>query len=233
MYVAGVSSRSVLLSSSESMSKVSINSWRASLVTRFPTSHFLELLISIRNAILAKHGLDRFRKDLPVVFEVFRHLLYIRSRPTHPLNRLRDGLVNVAQCHAHITKRRRIGQISLKPRNAEFVGKHAEQCIASFAVALRVFELNRVDFMRHSRRTNLPINRFLADIIHRNIEPEILVNVNQNVRKHSNCIEQFGHPVMVFDLRCNGVDFNPTHVFEKLCCFPTVERCVNATEIAE
>lgn len=63
-----------------------------------------------------------------------------------------------------------------------------------------VFEVNRVNFMRHGGRTNLTSNGFLFEVVKGDITPDVTVKVDQNGVEARNAIKQFSNVVVRFDL---------------------------------
>ena len=53
-------------------------------------------------------------------------------------------------------------------------------CIRQPKVAFRVFEINRVDFVRHGRRTNFPLDRFLLEVANGNVAPDITAEIDKD-----------------------------------------------------
>ncbi len=62
-----------------------------------------------------------------------------------------------------------------------------------------VFEVDRVNFMRHGGRTNLTSNGFLFEVVKGDITRQYS-KVDQNSVEARNAIKQFGNVVVRFDL---------------------------------
>jgi hypothetical protein len=67
-------------------------------------------------------------------------------------------------------------------------------------VAFRVFEVDRVDLVRHGRRTDFAGFELLLEVAQRDVAPDVAVQVQQDGVGAREGVEQFGHVVVRFDL---------------------------------
>ena len=72
--------------------------------------------------------------------------------------------------------------------------------IRNAQVTFRVFEVNWVDFMRHGRRADFACNGFLFEEAHRNVAPNITIEIDQNRIETTDSIEQFCDVIVWLDL---------------------------------
>ena len=69
-------------------------------------------------------------------------------------------------------------------------------------ITLRIFEVNRVDLMRHSARTNFSGFDLLLEVLHRDILPEVTVHIHHNGIDTLHCIKNSRKVIIVRNLRC-------------------------------
>ena len=55
------------------------------------------------------------------------------------------------QRDAEIAQHRRVGQVALPARDRQLVGEEAQQGIGQSEIALGIFEVDRIDLVRHGR----------------------------------------------------------------------------------
>ncbi len=67
-------------------------------------------------------------------------------------------------------------------------------------IALGVFEVDRVHFVRHGRRANLARNGLLFEMVQRHITPDITIEINQDGVKAGDAVEHFGNIVVRLNL---------------------------------
>src|SRR5690606_41550137 len=75
--------------------------------------------------------------------------------------------------YARVAEYGRVREVALQSRYRKFGRKMFEQGIGNPQVSLGIFEVDRVNFMRHGRRTNLALGDFLLEIIHRDVGPDV------------------------------------------------------------
>ena len=70
----------------------------------------------------------------------------------------------IAERNAKVALHGRIREISLPAGNRQFLGKMAEHRTGHAEVAFRIFEIDRVDLVRHRRRADFVPGHFLAEV---------------------------------------------------------------------
>ena len=106
----------------------------------------------------------------------------------------------ITDTHAEVTQHGRVGQVTLPAGNRQFACQMLQYRVGKAQIPFGVFEVDRVNFMRHGGRTNLTSNGFLFEVVKGDITPDVTVKVDQNGVEARNAIKQFGNVVVRFDL---------------------------------
>ena len=106
----------------------------------------------------------------------------------------------ITDTHAEVTQHGGVGQVTLPAGNWQFACQVLQYRVGKAQIPFGVFEVNRVNFMRHGGRTNLTSNGFLFEVVKGDITPDVTVKVDQNGVEARNAIKQFGNVVVWFDL---------------------------------
>ena len=75
-----------------------------------------------------------------------------------------------------------------------------QQCVGQAEIAFRIFKINRIDFVRHRRGTDLAGFQLLPEQTQRDIAPDVAVKVDQNRIDTDKGVEQLGQSIVRFDL---------------------------------
>ena len=75
-----------------------------------------------------------------------------------------------------------------------------EQCIGDAEVAFGVFEVDRIDLVRHRGGTDFAFLELLLEEVHRDVAPNVAVEVDEDRVGALDFMEEFGHVVVRFDL---------------------------------
>ena len=107
---------------------------------------------------------------------------------------------------------------TLPAGNREFLSKEGKEGVSHAEVAFGVFEVNRVDLMRHCGRTDFAFFELLLEVVQGDVAPDIAVQVDQDRVGTSNGIEEFSHVVMRFDLNRVRIECQVQTVFHDIAC---------------
>src|SRR5574344_2794174 len=81
-----------------------------------------------------------------------------------------------------------------------------EDGVGNAQVAFGVFEVDRVDLVRHGRGADFTGDSLLLEVTQRNVAPHIAIEVEQDGVKAGNRIKQLGNVVVRLDLGGVGVE---------------------------
>ena len=87
---------------------------------------------------------------------------------------------------------RRVGEVTLEPRDREFPGEVFEERIRNAEIPLRVLEIDRVHFVRHGGGAHFPVFRFLCDPSIRDVAPHVLREVEKYRVDAAEIVEHLG-----------------------------------------
>ena len=99
----------------------------------------------------------------------------------------------------------------------QFRAEVFEQCIGEAEVALCILEVDRVDLVRHRRRTDFPGLEHLAEVAERNVAPDVAREVDQYRVRAAYRIADLGDAVVWFDLRRVRVEHQAKVLDEASC----------------
>ena len=102
--------------------------------------------------------------------------------------------------NTNIAQNRAIGKVALQTAHGKFLRKELQQGVGNAQVSLTIFEINRVYFVRHSTRPYLACFDLLLEILHRDIHPEVAVEVDDDRIEAADGIEDSGQRIIVADL---------------------------------
>ena len=106
----------------------------------------------------------------------------------------------MAERDADIAQYRGVGEITLPARHRQFLGEVPQQRIGESEIALAIFEIDRIDLVRHGGGTDLAGDGFLAQIPERHIAPDIAAQVDADDIEGGQRVAVFADPVMRLDL---------------------------------
>src|SRR5207247_765 len=133
----------------------------------------------------------------------------IRREPRQALSAGDVTQQGVTQGNAHVTQHRRIGQVALPARDRQLVRKMAQERVGKTEISLRILEVDRVDLVRHGRRSDLALADLLPKISERNIPPDVAVEVDDDRVHARKSVEQRRHAIVRLDLRSERVELEP------------------------
>src|SRR3954462_6132376 len=111
-----------------------------------------------------------------------------------------------------------------------------QQCVRQAQIAFRIFEINRIDLVRHGGRSDFIFLDSLLEIADRNITPDISIEIEQNGIESRDCIEQLRDAVVGFYLSGIRIEFKTKFLDETSAeRFPVEVRksCKMCVEIAD
>src|SRR5437868_6121722 len=74
--------------------------------------------------------------------------------------------------------------------------------ISKTKIPFCIFKIDRINFMRHSRRSDFSFLNPLLEIIHRNVLPNITAKVNENGIDPFQVIKKSSQVIVVLNLSC-------------------------------
>src|SRR6185437_286062 len=89
------------------------------------------------------------------------------------------GNERMAERHAEIAQHGGVGEIALPAGDGELVREVPQQRVGDAEVALRVLEIDRVDFVRHGRGADLGRGRALLEIAEGDVAPEVAAEIER------------------------------------------------------
>ena len=103
---------------------------------------------------------------------------------------------------AHVAQYRRVGQVALQTAYRQFLCQELQHSICHTHVTLRVLEVYGVYLMWHSTAPHLAGLDFLLEVLHRDVHPEVAIQVNDNGINAAHSVENGSQPVVVRNLGC-------------------------------
>ncbi|CAM2144420.1 Glutathione s-transferase protein [Paraburkholderia tropica] len=161
---------------------------------------FLQLLVRVFDAVAAHHGLHRLGQHFPRGVEVVVQTLRVHFELVDTADQRVVGEQRVTERDADIAQHRRVGQVALPARHGQLVGEVTQRGVRETEVAFRVFEVDRIDLVRHRRRTDFAGLQLLLEVAERDVAPHVAVEVEQDRVRARDGVEQFGHVVVRLDL---------------------------------
>src|SRR5439155_9824924 len=91
----------------------------------------------------------------------------------------------------------------------QLVRKMAQERVGKTEISLRILEVDRVDLVRHGRRSDLALADLLPKISERNIPPDVAVEVDDDRVHARKSVEQRRNAIVRLDLRSERVELEP------------------------
>src|SRR5690625_1741961 len=156
----------------------------------------LELFVGFRQPVATHHRLYRFGQHFPAIVQICVDRLGVELELAQTTHARGIGNGTITQRDPEVAQYGRVGQVTLPAGNGQLFRQVTQYGIGKPQVAFGVFEVDRVDFMRHGGRTDLAFVETLSEISQSNIAPDIPIEVDQNGIGPRDCVKQLGHPVM-------------------------------------
>ena len=121
----------------------------------------------------------------------------------------------MSQRNTHIPQHGRIGQVALQARNRQLRRQVVQYGIGYSEIPLRIFIIDGVHLVRHCRRPHFSRFDFLLEILHRNVLPEVPVEIYHNRVDTAQCIEQSGEIVVIRNLSGPFLPVYPQPLLQK------------------
>src|SRR5690606_7384658 len=144
--------------------------------------------------------LDRLSHNGLVLFEVSIDCGAVEFNLSKSFEQRPEREIAVGQRYADIPKHGRIGQIALKARDGKFGGQVLEHRIGDTKVAFRIFEVDRVHLMRHSRRAHFALTNLLLEILHRDVLPDVTAEIDENGIDAPKTVEKGSKVIVMLNL---------------------------------
>src|SRR5215216_5729211 len=109
----------------------------------------------------------------------------------------------MAQGGAKRTAYSRIREVTLQAGDWQFLGVMGKECIGKSKIPFCIFKINRVDFLRHGRGTDLPFDSGLLKIAITDVSPDILRKINQYGIGQTDEVKILNPVVVRQNLRCS------------------------------
>src|SRR5699024_9316043 len=109
----------------------------------------------------------------------------------HPAGDVLQCQHGVAQGDTDVALGGRVGQVALPTGLDQRGTQRVQQRVGKFEVGFRIFEPDRVDLMRHRRRTGRTRHWDLSEVANRDVAPYINTETVQDLVEPSDVIEEF------------------------------------------
>ena len=127
-------------------------------------------------------------------------MIAVHFQFAHALQRGLIGDQCIANTYAQVTQNGRISQVTLPAGDRQFARQVLQNRIRQAQVTLRVFEIDRVHFVWHGRRTDFARDSFLLEVTQRNVTPDVAIEIDQNGIKAGDAIKQLSDVIVRLDL---------------------------------
>src|SRR5690606_30725722 len=108
-----------------------------------------QLFVRVFDVVATHHGLDRLGQHFPAGIEVGSNLLRVELEFADAFEAGFVGDHAVGEADTEVAQHGGVGQIALPAGNRQFARQVLEQCVGDTQVAFGVFEVDRVDLVRH------------------------------------------------------------------------------------
>ena len=99
--------------------------------------------------------------------------------------------------HADVADDSTVGEVALQTADGQLLCQEGEDGVGHAEVAFRVLVVDGVDFVRHSAAAHLAGLDLLLEIVHRDVHPEVAVEVDDDSIDATQSIEKGGQMVVV------------------------------------
>ena len=164
----------------------------------------------------AHHRLHRLGQHFPGGVEVGGQPLGVDAELAQPLGQRFEADQCMPERGAQRAQHGRVGQVALPAADRKLFGEVLQQCIGDAEVALRIFEIDRVDLVRHRRGAHFAGLHRLAEVAERDVAPDVAAQVNGDGVDAPLHVAQLGDAVVRFDLRGVGVEVQAQRFDEAL-----------------
>ncbi len=122
----------------------------------------------------------------------------------------------MGKANAQIAQHGGVGQVALPAGDRQLAGQVLHDRVGDAQVAFGVFEVDRVDLVRHGRGADFTRNGLLFEVAEGDIGPDIAIKVDQNGIEARDCIEQLGDVVVRLDLGGVRVELQAQGLLDEL-----------------
>ena len=122
----------------------------------------------------------------------------------------------MGKANAQIAQHGGVGQVALPAGDRQLAGQVLHDRVGDAQVAFGVFEVDRVDLVRHGRGADFTRNGLLFEVAEGDIGPDIAIKVDQNGIEARDGIEQLGDVVVRLDLGGVRVELQAQGLLDEL-----------------
>src|SRR5690606_24271835 len=180
------------------------------------TGQLLELLVGLRHGVTPHDGLHGLGEHFPAVIQVFSNTLNIELQLADSLEGCLIGNHAVSETNPQVSQHSGVGQVPLPARDRQLAGQVLENGVGDTQVAFGVFEVDRVDLVRHGRGANLASDGLLLEVAQGDITPDVPVEIDQDGIEPGHSVIQLGDIIVRLDLRSVGVEGQAEGLFDEL-----------------
>jgi hypothetical protein len=166
----------------------------------------LELLVGIGQAVAAHHGLHGLGQHFPGGVEVGGDRSGRDLELAQPLRQRVQPDLGVPERGAERPQHGGVGQVALPAADRQLFREVPEQGVGDAQVAFGVFEVDRVDLVRHGARSDLALLQLLPEVAERDVAPQVAAQVDQHDVRPPGRVAQLGDAVVRLDLGGHRVE---------------------------
>ncbi|CAH0258498.1 hypothetical protein SRABI03_03388 [Microbacterium foliorum] len=154
----------------------------------------------------ADDGLDRLGEDLPVHVEVGEQDIARQRDRVQPAAQVVDREQRVSEGHTDVALGGRVREVALQAAGHQSLTEGREQSARDLEVRLGVLEADRVDLVRHGRRSGRAGDGDLREVAERDVRPDVGREIVQDAAGMADPVVQLDLPVVGFDLRGEQIE---------------------------
>src|SRR5690606_15182644 len=98
----------------------------------------------------------------------------------------------VSEAHAEVAQHGGVGQVTLPAGDRQLARQMLEQRVGDAQVAFGIFEVDRVDLVRHGRGADFACDGALLEVTQGDVAPDVAVEVDEDRVVTCDRIEQLG-----------------------------------------
>ncbi len=169
------------------------------------TCECFELFVGCIELQAAHDGLDGFREDFPSLIEILLKALCMGFDFAESFLEGGKSDQGMGQGNAAVSERSGVCEIALPTGDREFLCEVFKECVGDAQVSFGIFKVDGVDFVGHGGGTDFALDGALAEVAEGDVSPEVTGQIDQDGVGTCDGMEQFGDPVVGFDLRGVGI----------------------------
>ena len=138
--------------------------------------------------------------NCPVVLKIILKLLLIEDELAQPFEGALNSNDAMSQGDSDITQHCTVSKVALQTAHREFLREELQQGIGNPEVPLAILEVDRIHLVGHCTRSHLAGLDLLFEVLHRDIHPEVAVEIDNDGIDATNSIEDGRQRVVVTNL---------------------------------